>query len=79
MSTSEANWDANIADAKLLGQHWTGSGGFASPGIGSYENTLATAATLNRLGERSVKNGTGPIARAPPGCTSQPARRTARP
>ncbi len=61
MSTSEANWDANIADAKLLGQRWTGSGGFASPGIGSYENTLATAATLNRLGERSVKNGTGPI------------------
>jgi sugar phosphate isomerase/epimerase len=61
MSTNEANWDANIADAKLLGQRWTGSGGFASPGIGSYENTLATAATLNRLGERSVKNGTGPI------------------
>jgi sugar phosphate isomerase/epimerase len=61
MSTSEASWDANIADAKVLGQHWTGSGGFAAPGIGSYENTLATAATLNRLGERSVKNGTGPI------------------
>jgi sugar phosphate isomerase/epimerase len=61
MSTSEANWDANLADAKLLGQHWTGSGGFAAPGIGSYENVLATAETLNRLGERSVKNGTGPI------------------
>jgi sugar phosphate isomerase/epimerase len=61
MSTSEANWDANIADAKLLGQRWTGSGGFASPGTGTYENTLATAATMNRLGERSVKNGTGPI------------------
>jgi sugar phosphate isomerase/epimerase len=61
MSTNEANWDANLADAKLLGQRMVGSGGFASPGIGSYENTLATAATLNRLGERSVKNGTGPI------------------
>ena len=61
MSTNEANWDANIADAKLVGQHWTGSGGFAAPGIGSYENVLATAETLNRLGERSVKNGTGPI------------------
>jgi sugar phosphate isomerase/epimerase len=61
MSTSEANWDANLADAKLIGQHWTGSGGFASPGTGSYENTLATAATMNRLGERSVKNGTGKI------------------
>jgi sugar phosphate isomerase/epimerase len=61
MSTSEANWEANIADAKLLGQHWTGSGGFAAPGTGSYENTLATAQTMNRLGERSVKNGTGKI------------------
>jgi sugar phosphate isomerase/epimerase len=61
MSTSEANWDANLADAKLLGQHWTGSGGFASPGTGSYANTLATAETMNRLGRRSVKNGTGPI------------------
>jgi hypothetical protein len=39
----------------------TGSGGFAAPGIDSYEDVLATAATLNRLGERSVKNGTGPI------------------
>ena len=61
MSNSEANWDANIADAKLLGQRWTGSGGFAAPGTGSYENTLATAETMNRLGERSVKNGTGQI------------------
>jgi sugar phosphate isomerase/epimerase len=61
MSTNEATWDVNLRDAKLLGQSWTGSGGFAAPGIGSYENTLATAATLNRLGERSVKNGTGPI------------------
>lgn len=61
MSTSEANWDANLADAKLLGQRWTGSGGFAAPGIGSYESTLATAETLNRLGERSVKNGTGKV------------------
>ncbi|MGH2949524.1 MAG: sugar phosphate isomerase/epimerase family protein [Solirubrobacteraceae bacterium] len=61
MSTNEADWDANLADAKLLGQRWTGSGGFAAPGVGSYENVLATAETLNRLGERSVKNGTGKI------------------
>jgi sugar phosphate isomerase/epimerase len=61
MSTNEANWPANLADAKLLGQHFTGSGGFAAPGISSYENVLATAETLNRLGELSVKNGTGPI------------------
>jgi sugar phosphate isomerase/epimerase len=61
MPNSEADWAANIADAKLLGQRWTGSGGFASPGTGSYEDTLATADTMDRLGERSVKNGTGQI------------------
>ncbi|MFW7413413.1 sugar phosphate isomerase/epimerase family protein [Demequina sp. SO4-18] len=58
-STNEANFDATLEDAKDLGQKYVGSGGFASPGIGSYENTLATAETMNRLGERSVKNGTG--------------------
>ena len=61
MSTNEANWPTNLADAKLLGQRWTGSGGFAAPGIGSYQNVLATAETLNRLGRLSVQNGTGPI------------------
>jgi sugar phosphate isomerase/epimerase len=61
MSTNPATWEANLADAKLLGQHMTGSGGFAPPGTGTYENTLATAATMNQLGELSVKNGTGPI------------------
>jgi sugar phosphate isomerase/epimerase len=61
MSTDPATWEANLADAKLLGQRMTGSGGFAPPGTGSYEDTLATAATMNELGERSVKNGTGPI------------------
>jgi sugar phosphate isomerase/epimerase len=61
MSTSEANWDANIADARVLGQRWTGSGGFASPGMNTYENVLATAQTMNRLGKRSVQNGTGRI------------------
>lgn len=61
MSTNEANWAGNLEVAKMLGQHWTGSGGFASPGIGSYENTLATAETLNRLGEASVKAGTGKV------------------
>ena len=61
MSTNPATWEANLADAKLLGQRMTGSGGFAPPGIDSYEETLATAATMNELGELSVKNGTGPI------------------
>jgi sugar phosphate isomerase/epimerase len=61
MSTNPADWEANLADAKLLGQRMTGSGGFAPPGTGSYEDTLATAATMNELGELSKKNGTGPI------------------
>lgn len=58
-STNEANFASTLDDAKDLGQKYVGSGGFASPGIGSYENTLATAETMNRLGEQSVKNGTG--------------------
>ncbi|HSI80132.1 MAG TPA: sugar phosphate isomerase/epimerase [Solirubrobacterales bacterium] len=57
--TNEATWDQTLADAKVLKQKWVGSGGFAAPGIGSFEDALATAATMNRLGERSVKNGTG--------------------
>ena len=61
MSTNEANWATNLEQAKILGQRWTGSGGFAAPGIGSYANVLATAETLNRLGRLSVQNGTGPI------------------
>jgi sugar phosphate isomerase/epimerase len=60
-NTDEATWDAHLADAKVLGQKFVGSGGFAAPGIGSYEDTLATAETMNRLGRRSVRNGTGPI------------------
>lgn len=60
-STSEASWQQTLADAKARGQKYVGSGGFASPGIGSYENVLATAATMNRLGELSVKNGTGKL------------------
>ena len=60
-NTAEATWDTHLADAKVLGQKFVGSGGFAAPGIGSYEDTLATAETMNRLGERSVRNGTGKI------------------
>ncbi|MFW2513403.1 sugar phosphate isomerase/epimerase family protein [Demequina sp. SO4-13] len=58
-STDEATFGTTLELAKDLGQKYVGSGGFASPGIGSYENTLATAETMNRLGERSVQNGTG--------------------
>lgn len=60
-STNEANWPTTLAFAKEVGQKYVGSGGFASPGIRSYEDVLATAETLNRLGEASVKNGTGKI------------------
>ena len=38
MSTNVATWEANLADASLLGQRYTGSGGFAAPGISSYQH-----------------------------------------
>jgi sugar phosphate isomerase/epimerase len=57
---SEANWDARIAAAKILGADYLGSGGFPNPGINSYADTLATAQALNRLGKRSVEAGLGP-------------------
>jgi hypothetical protein len=61
MSTSEAAWDANLADAKLLGQRWTGLGGFASPGTAPTRTRWRPHRRWNRLGERSKKNGTGKI------------------
>ncbi|GAA3707548.1 hypothetical protein GCM10022377_21700 [Zhihengliuella alba] len=60
-STDEARFDDTIAFAKTVGQKYMGSGGSASPGIGSLEDTLATAEALDRLGERSKKSGTGKI------------------
>ncbi|WP_278235604.1 sugar phosphate isomerase/epimerase [Isoptericola sp. AK164] len=65
-STNEATFDTSLQNAKDLGQRWTGSGGWAAPGIArdgssTYEEVAETAATMNRLGERSVKNGTGKI------------------
>ncbi|MCT2584830.1 sugar phosphate isomerase/epimerase family protein [Actinophytocola gossypii] len=59
--TNEATWDAELANSRTLGQKFVGSGGSAAPGLWSYEDTLATAATLDRLGSRSVRNGTGKI------------------
>jgi sugar phosphate isomerase/epimerase len=58
---SEANWDARVAAAKTLGCDSIGSGGFPSPGIGSYDNTLRTVEALNRLGKRSIEGGVGPV------------------
>lgn len=57
---SETGWETRMAAAKILGVDYIGSGGEPSPGIGSYANTLATAAALNRLGKRSVEAGIGP-------------------
>jgi sugar phosphate isomerase/epimerase len=60
-STNEAQFDTTMAYAKTIGQKYMGSGGSASPGISTLEDTSATAETLNRLGERSKKAGTGKI------------------
>jgi sugar phosphate isomerase/epimerase len=54
-----ATFAQTLADSKTLRQKYVGSGGFPTPGIGSYENTLATAIVMNELGRRSVRNGTG--------------------
>ena len=54
-------WDERIAAAKILGADYIGSGGFPSPGINSYADTLATAEALNRLGKRSIEAGLGPV------------------
>src|SRR4051812_29114245 len=58
---AESSFDGEIATAKTLGQQFIGSGGTAAPGQGSYAQTLATAATLNRLGKRSVTAGAGKV------------------
>ena len=60
-NVSEAAWAGEITTAKTLGQQFIGSGGTAAPGQGTYAQTLATAATLNRLGKRSVKAGAGKV------------------
>jgi sugar phosphate isomerase/epimerase len=56
---SITNFATTLADSRTLRQRFVGSGGFPTPGIGSYENTLATAIVMNELGRRSVRNGTG--------------------
>jgi sugar phosphate isomerase/epimerase len=58
---SIANFASTLADSKTLHQKYVGSGGFPTPGIGTYEHTLATAIVMNELGRRSVRNGTGKI------------------
>jgi sugar phosphate isomerase/epimerase len=59
-SMNEAQWDARVNAARILGADYIGSGGVADPGINTYGATLASAQALNRLGRRSVEAGVGP-------------------
>jgi sugar phosphate isomerase/epimerase len=54
-------WTERLAASKILGMDYIGSGGVASPGIGTYDSTLRTAEALNRLGKESVESGVGPV------------------
>ncbi|WP_323960055.1 TIM barrel protein [Arthrobacter sp. JZ12] len=63
-STAETTFDETLAYAKTIGQKYTGSGGWASPGINrdgtsTYADVLATAEAMNRLGQLSTEAGTG--------------------
>jgi len=60
-STDEKTFAETIDFAKTVGQRYTGSGGSASPGTATLRDTLETARTLNRLGEKSKNSGTGKI------------------
>jgi sugar phosphate isomerase/epimerase len=59
-SMNEANWDARVNAAKILGADYIGSGGVADPGIATYGATLASAQALNRMGKKAVEAGVGP-------------------
>jgi sugar phosphate isomerase/epimerase len=54
-------WTERVNAAKILGSDYIGSGGVASPGIGSYSDTLRSAEALNRLGKEAVEAGVGPV------------------
>jgi sugar phosphate isomerase/epimerase len=54
-------WTERLAASKILGMDYIGSGGVASPGIGTYDSTLRTAEALNRLGKEAVEAGVGPV------------------
>ncbi len=58
-NVDEDTFDETLEYVATLGQEYVGSGGFAAPGVDTYEDTLATAAAMNRLGERSVEAGVG--------------------
>ena len=60
-NVAEGTFDDTLDFVATLGQEFVGSGGFATPGINSYADTLATAETLNRLGARAVDAGVGKV------------------
>ncbi|MEE6283342.1 TIM barrel protein [Georgenia sp. MJ170] len=60
-NVAEDTFDETLAYIDTLGQEYAGSGGFPAPGIRSYEDTLATAEAMDRLGERSVEAGIGKL------------------
>ncbi len=59
-SMNEAQWDARVAAAKVLGADYIGSGGVADPGINTYDAVLRSAQALNRMGKKAVEAGVGP-------------------
>ena len=58
---SITNFATTLADSETLRQRFVGSGGFPTPGIDGYQDTLATAIVMNKLGRRSVRNRTGKL------------------
>jgi len=60
-ATVNQTWRDRVAAGKILGADALGSGGYGSPGIGSYANTLQTAENLNAIGKYSVEQGVGPV------------------
>ncbi|RKQ88283.1 sugar phosphate isomerase/epimerase [Solirubrobacter pauli] len=60
-TTVNQAWRDRVQQAKWLGADSLGTGGYGSPGIGTYANTLQTAQNLNALGKYSVEAGVGPV------------------
>lgn len=59
-STDWDTWPETVAYAVALGQDYIGTGGMAG-GYGTYEEALATAEYVNRLGEYAHENGANKI------------------
>jgi sugar phosphate isomerase/epimerase len=65
-SVDEATFAEQLEFSRTVGQRYVGSGGWPAPGIAidessTFEDVLATAEAMNRLGERSVRAGTGKL------------------